>query len=648
MSETPIYREWLEADGRGGYTSGTVEGPRTRRYHALLLTAQPDGSRFVLVNGAEVYVQTSNGTWPLSTQVWSGGVVHPDARGFLEHFNAEPWPTWTWALPDHTRLTAELVVAKGRPQTCPRWKLVSTSGEVARLFVRPFFSGRDYHSLHHENAGFRFEPERHERGLVFRSYDGVPATLVSGNGHYRHEPLWYRGFHYADEASRGLDFEEDLAAPGELEFDLKAGPALLSFSRDGGERAALVDEVFREERARRAAFISPLHRAADAYVIERNQGKTIIAGYPWFTDWGRDTFIALRGLCLATGRWDDARDILLRWSLLVSQGMLPNRFPDGGAPPEYNSIDAALWFVVATYELLTSQTAAKDLTLLQRHQLVMAVEAILEGHAAGTRFHIGVTDDGLLAAGEKGVQLTWMDAKVGDWVVTPRVGKPVEVQALWLNALWVGVQLQLPKEKRWNELLKRGKESFVRRFWNSASRALHDVVDVDHQSGAVDARVRPNQIFAVGGLPLALLEGEQARAVVDAVESQLISRLGPRTLAPTDSEYRPHYRGGVLERDGAYHQGTVWPWLMGPFIEAWLRVRGNTAQAGREAQERFLAPLLAHLEEAGVGHVSEVADGDEPHAVGGCPFQAWSLGELLRSQQLCAEVTRPALKAARR
>jgi predicted glycogen debranching enzyme len=645
MNETPPRGEWLEADGRGGFASGPVAGPRTRRYHALLLTAQPDGSRLVLVHGADVYVQTPGGTWPLSSQAWAGGsVVHPDGDAFLERFTAEPLPCWTWRLPDQTRLTTELVVLRGHAQVCLRWTVLG--GAAARLFVRPFFSGRDYHALHHENPAFRFEPERHERGLVFRPYDGVPATLVSGNGDYRHEPRWYRGFHYAEEARRGLDCAEDLAAPGELTFDLAAGPALLSFSRDRGEPAALVDDVFRAERARRAGFPTPLHRAADAYVIARDDGKTILAGYPWFTDWGRDTFIALRGLCLATGRVADAKAILLRWSGAVAHGMLPNRFPDGGAPPEYNSVDAALWFVVAAYELLTAPTALKAVSALERRELGMAVEAILAGHCAGTRYHIAVTDDGLLAAGEPGVQLTWMDAKVGDWVVTPRIGKPVEVQALWLNALWAGVQLQLPSVQRWRELLARGREAFARRFWNAPARMLYDVVDVDHRAGEVDARVRPNQIFAVGGLPLALLEGEPARAVVDAVERELWTPLGLRSLAPSDAGYRPRYRGGVVERDGAYHEGTVWPWLLGPFVEAWLRVRGNTGAAQREATMRFVVPVLEHLAEAGVGHVSEVADGDAPHDVGGCPFQAWSLGELLRVQQLLRAHALPE-KAAR-
>ena len=397
-----------------------------------------------------------------------------------------------------------------------------------------------------------------------------------------------------------------------------------------------VEEAFRSEGVRRASFPTPLHRAADAYVIERQagEGKTIIAGYPWFTDWGRDTFIALRGLCLAAGRLDDARAILLRWAAVVSGGMLPNRFPDRGAAPEYNSVDAALWYVVAVYEYLEAAERHGAPSRQERRQLVEAVEAILAGHAAGTRYQIGVTSDGLLAAGEPGVQLTWMDAKIGDWVVTPRIGKPVDIQALWLNALWIGAQLGLPSASRWRDLLARVRPSFVERFWDPQRRRLHDVVDVDHRSGTVDPAFRPNQILAVGGLPLPILEGERARAVVDAVEAHLVTPLGLRSLAPSESDYRPSYSGSMRDRDSAYHQGTVWPWLMGPFVEAWIRVRGGTAAAKQEARRRFVAPLRAHLEEAGVGHVSEVASADAPHAVGGCPFQAWSTGELLRLEEL--------------
>jgi predicted glycogen debranching enzyme len=634
--------EWLEADGLGGFSSGTVAGVRTRRYHALLLTALADGARVVLVSGAEVTVETRGGTFPLSTQAYSGGFLHPDGRAYLERFDAEPWPRWLHAFPDGTRVEAELVAVHRRAQVCLRWRLLVGGGGRAVLRVRPFFSGRDYHSLHHENPGFRFEPEGLAGGaLVFRPYPGVPGLRLGGTMRYQHRPDWYRRFFYAEEAARGLDCEEDLASPGELERDLTAGPALLSFSvepQDAAPPPLEVEEAFRSERARRAAFPTPLHRAADAYLIERGQGTTLIAGYPWFTDWGRDTFIALRGLCLATGRLGDARDILLRWAGAVSSGLMPNRFPDGGAAPEYNSVDAALWYVVAVGEYLLAASPLPE----ERAALVGAVEAILAGYARGTRYHIAATDDGLLAAGEPGTQLTWMDAKVGDWVVTPRIGKPVEVQALWLNALWLGARLELPSALRWRALHARGAAAFVTRFWDSERLRLHDVVDVDHQPGKVDSALRPNQILAVGGLPAQLLDGPKARAVVDAVEAQLVTPLGLRSLGPSEPGYRPHYRGGVLERDSAYHQGTVWPWLLGAFVEAWVRVRGGTAAAKHEARRRFLAPLKAHLGVAGLGHVSEVADGAAPHQVGGCPFQAWSLGELLRLEhevlRSCEEV----------
>jgi predicted glycogen debranching enzyme len=355
----------------------------------------------------------------------------------------------------------------------------------------------------------------------------------------------------------------------------------------------------------------------------------VIAGYPWFTDWGRDTLISLRGLCLATGRLDDARAILLEWSAAVSNGMLPNRFPDRGEAPEFNSVDAALWFVVAVHDFLD---AAPDAAAHDRQALDSAVDAIVSGYARGTRYGIRADDDGLLAAGQPGLQLTWMDARVGDRVVTPRIGKPVEVQALWLNALHIAGR----QSERWRSFEARGRAAFAARFWNDAAGALHDVVDVDHRAGTVDATIRPNQIFAVGGLPVQVLDGERARRVVDTIEARLATPLGLRSLAPGEPGYTPHYQGGASERDAAYHQGTVWPWLIGAFVEAWVRVRGSTAEARRAARARFLDPLLGHLDEAGLGHLPEIADGAAPHTPRGCPFQAWSVGEALRLTRLLA------------
>jgi predicted glycogen debranching enzyme len=319
--------------------------------------------------------------------------------------------------------------------------------------------------------------------------------------------------------------------------------------------------------------------------------------------------------------------------------MLPNFFPDGGAEPEYNAVDASLGDEIAVGEAI--HAARARLGAEQRRRLTDAVEAILAGYAQGTRYGIRATEDGLLAAGVSGQQLTWMDARVDGREITPRIGKPVEVQALWLNALAVAVTLGTGAVGRWAGLLARGRESFERRFWDEANNRLYDVVDVDHQAGTVDASFRPNQILAVGGLPIPLLSGERARLVVQAVEDHLVTPLGLRSLAPGSLGYCPRYAGGVQARDGAYHQGTVWPWLMGPFVDAFVRVYGAAPEVRQAARERFVVPLLAHLGVAGLGHVSEVADGDAPHTPGGCPFQAWSLGELLRLDRVVLADDRP-------
>ncbi len=619
--------EWLEADGLGGFASGTTNGIRTRRYHALLLAATtPPAGRVVLVNGLEVWADTTAGTVALSSQRYAPDVTHPDGVSRIVAFATDPWPRWTYALPDGSRVEHECFVRHGSPLTVLTWRLVDGTGPV-RLHVRPLLSGRDYHALHHENPAFRYDADLSVAGrIVWNPYPGIPAVVARTNATYVHAPDWYRSFLYDEERARGLDDAEDLASPGVLELDLAAGEATLCFTTDP-DVAADVAALRAAERKRRAQFATRLHRAANAYVVARGAGKTIVAGYPWFTDWGRDTFIALRGLCLATGRLDDARDILVEWSHHVSDGMLPNRFPDRGEQPEYNAVDAALWYVVAVHELFeAARQRGKRIAKPDRKALEDAVDAILAGYARGTRHGIHVDDDGLLAAGVPGVQLTWMDAKVGDWVVTPRIGKPVEVQALWLNALRIGAT----RSERWAALCARAQASFEARFWNELLGCLHDVVDPDHHKGTVNGGFRPNQILAVGGLPFPVIEGERARRIVDTVETRLWASIGLRSLAPGSAAYAPRYEGGVRERDGAYHQGTIWPWLLGAFVDAWLRVRGGTREAKAQARARFLAPLLAHLDEAGLDHVSEIVDAEPPHKPRGCPFQAWSVGEAIR------------------
>ena len=616
--------EWLEADGQGGFASGTGRGIRTRRYHALLLTAAtPPTGRFVLVNGIEAWAGTAGRTTPLSSQHYAPDVIHPVCSPAA--FTHDPWPAWTFPLPDGSQVVHELLVVPDSGQTVLRWSRHGGSGPC-RLQVRPLLSGRDYHALHHENPAFRFAGEGGDGDILWRPYPGVPSIAAHGNFAWTADPVWYRQFLYAEEQARGLDCVEDLASPGILSWDLTAGDAILAFRAD--ERSARITD-FGAERDRRLA-VPALHRAARAYVAARSTGRTVLAGYPWFTDWGRDTFIALRGLCLATGQHAEAQGILLAWSGLVSEGMLPNRFPDGGGPAEYNAVDASLWFIVAVHGLFAAGPVAGDVAA----QLQGACTAILEGYAAGTRYGIGHRD-GLLRAGVPGVQLTWMDAKCGDWVVTPRIGKPVEVQALWINAL--AIAAAWPGGGRWAAMEAEARAAFLARFPDPRTGGLVDVVDPDGVPGTVDWTMRPNQVFAVGGLPFQVVPPGLARAVVDLVERRLLTPLGLRTLDPADPRYRPRYAGGVRERDGAYHQGTAWPWLLGPFIEAWLRVRGSTAEAQAEARARFLPPLLAHLGMAGLGHVSEVVDGDAPHTPGGCPFQAWSLGELLRIGAMLGE-----------
>ncbi len=650
-------REWLEADGQGGFASGTVAGVRTRRYHALLLAATtPPTGRVVLVNGIEAWVEEEGRTTPLTTQHYLPDVTHPDGHSRLVDFRPDPWPTWRWWIRDGVEIVQEILVPRVGPghgkgqegegtSVAIRWRLEGESSAALLLKARPLLSGRDMHALHHENGEFRFDGETVGDGIRWRPYAGLPAVFSHANGSYAQDPIWYRSFLYEEERARGLDHVEDLASPGVLTWELVRADAVWILSAgdatpaepDASRRAAGLRD---RERRRRRSFASPLHRAGDAYLVRRGDGATIIAGYPWFGDWGRDTFIALRGLCLATGRLVEASQILTQWADAVSEGMLPNRFVEQGDAPEFNSVDAALWYVIAVDEFFRC-AEERGLSGLERlrPRLEDAVDAILGGYATGTRHGIRVDDDGLLAAGAPGLQLTWMDAKVGDWVVTPRIGKPVELQGLWINALAVGRRLTA----RWGQLFRLARATFPERFWNAEGSYLFDVVDVDHERGALDWSFRPNQVFAVGGLPIPLLDKGRARAVVDAVEHRLWTPLGLRSLAPDDPAYRRRYEGGIAERDGAYHQGTVWPWLIGPFVEAWLRVRGGGAVAREEARCRFLAPILAHLDEAGLGHVSEIADAEPPHAPRGCPFQAWSVAEALRlSAEVLAEPSQEA------
>ncbi len=634
--------EWLEADGHGGFAMGTASLLRTRRYHALVVAAPRAGGRVVLVNGFELALHTAAGQFALSSQEYQPGVVHPDGYKRIESFSATPWPRWVLRAEDGSALELEICAVRSTGETLFHARLLS--GGAARLELRPLLSGRDYHALHRENPLFRFEPETIDGMLVFQPYPGLPRISLRSNGRYAHGAIFFRDFLYRLEQERGLERAEDLAGPGALAFELGQGPAWAAFGwLEADEDARLAanrpdGEALRQSELERRGERSAFDLAQESYVVERGQRRTIIAGYPWFTDWGRDTFIALRGLCIARGALEQAAAILGDWASVVADGLLPNFFPDSGREPEYNSIDAGLFYVVAVHDFLKEcQRRHVPVRAEFRARLLSGVAGVVSGLGQGSRYRIRLDDDGLLAAGEPGVQLTWMDAKVGDLVVTPRIGKPVEVQALWLNALRIAAELGATPANQLAARYERGLSSFRARFWNPDARCLYDVVDAEHEPGKVDASIRPNQIFAVGGLPYALLPAERAQAVVARVQNELWTPLGLRTLSPRDSRYRGSYGGGVFDRDTAYHMGTAWPWLLGPFVEAWLRVHGAGPARRREASERFVEPWQAERERAGLGHVSEIVDGDFPHAARGAPFQAWSLGELGRVQSLLDE-----------
>ena len=636
--------EWLETNGRGGFSSGTVAGPNTRRYHALLLIARnPPVDRVVLVNHLEEQVEIDGQSIPLSANCYPG-VVHPDGHRRCISFSSDPWPTWTYDV-GGTHVIREIFCPQGRDLVVVRWQLAA-AGRHVQLTVRPMLSGRDYHATHHENGSLQ-AGARLNSHVAWRPYGGLPEIRTFYRGIYRHAPDWYCRVQFPIEQERGLDFEEDWWSPGVFAMTLSSDQAAyLVFTTEPIE-AVEIEALVRDERQRRQLaaerrpgddpLVRALWQATETYLSGRGTQKTVIAGYPWFTDWGRDTFISLPGLCLVTGRFDVARQVIEAFAPHVSQGMIPNRFPDAGETPEYNTIDASLWFIHAV-GLYLDYTGDLDTV---RRVAWPAVRAILDGYREGTRFGIRVDDDGLVTGGAPGVQLTWMDAKVGDWVVTPRRGKPVEIQALWVRALSVGETLaerfgEKPYAKRCEDDRISAIKSFRARFWFADGGYLYDVVDGE---GGNDPSLRPNQIYAVS-FPGQLLEEQQAERVVQVVEERLLTPVGLRTLAPNDPQYRPRYEGGVVGRDGAYHQGTVWPFLLGSFITAWVKVHGGTEAAKHEARG-FLAGIEQHLREACLGQVSEIFDAEPPYRPRGCMAQAWSVAEVLRTLMEDVHDTRP-------
>jgi predicted glycogen debranching enzyme len=638
-------------NGLGGFACGTVAGANTRRYHGFLMASlSPPVERTLLVAKIELSVQYLGVETDLSANEFAGGAISGQGFVHLESFAVEDGiPVWRYAVAD-ALLELRIFMAPGANTSYLRLELLRATGPL-RAILKPLITYRDFHSQARGASAFQLEADTAQCRV--QAFAGArPYRLSISQGRFSAAPAWYWNFWHRMEAERGLDALEDLLTPGTFAADLSPHEAVYLAATAETEAAVPGDEVLAALKAASRALIAPLPKSApawirtlaqasDQFIVRRGTAgppsaaapgaaamspaaSSIIAGYPWFTDWGRDTMISLPGLATSLKRYDLARGILRTYAGFVDHGMLPNNFPDGGAAPHYNTADAALWM----FEALDDYWQAKrdpDFAC----ELFPVLMAVIHAHAEGTRYGIHVDPaDGLLHAGEPGSQLTWMDAKYGDQVFTPRNGKPVEINALWLNALDVGVRLaslarNVGEKHFCQALLTRASSSFVR-FWNAERACLYDVIDVDGGS-AHDASIRPNQILAVS-LPYSALPPEQMRAVVERCGRELLTSHGLRSLAPRDPGYIGRYWGDGAQRDAAYHTGTVWGWLLGPYVRAHYRVHGDARLA-----QSFLEPMAQHLNSVCLGTLSEIFDGDAPHSARGCFAQAWSVAEILRS-----------------
>jgi predicted glycogen debranching enzyme len=632
-------------NGLGGYACGTVAGANTRRYHGFLMASlSPPVERTLLVAKIELSVQYLGIETDLSANEFAGGAISGQGFVHLESFAVEDGiPVWRYAVAD-ALLELRIFMAPGANTSYLRLELLRATAPL-RATLKPLITYRDFHSHTRGASAFQLEPDAGQCRV--QAFAGArPYRLSISKGRFNAAPVWYWNFWHRMEAQRGLDALEDLLTPGTFATDLSPHEAVYFVATAEAAAAAPGDAVLAALKATSRALTAPLPRSApvwirtlaqasDQFIVQRGTASptaaavspaasSIIAGYPWFTDWGRDSMISLPGLATALKRYDLASGVLKTYAGFVDHGMLPNTFPDGGAAPQYNTADATLWM----FEALDDYLQAKLDPDFAR-ELFPILMSVIHAHAEGTRYGIHVdAADGLLHAGEPGSQLTWMDAKHGDQVFTPRNGKPVEINALWLNALDVGIRLaalarNAGEQRFCQDLLARASLSFAR-FWNPESACLYDVIDVAGGS-AHDATIRPNQIFAVS-LPYSALPPEQMRAVVERCGRELLTSHGLRSLAPRDPGYIGRYAGDGAQRDAAYHQGTVWGWLLGPYVRAHYRVHGDARWA-----QSFLEPMAQHLNSACLGTLSEIFDGDAPHSARGCFAQAWSVAEILRS-----------------
>lgn len=649
-AEASLRREWLITNGKGGYAAGTLSLARSRVYHNLLnVSLVPPLKRHTLLASIDTWLELDGHRVPIITHEWATGVVLPDGYRNLESFELDgTLPIWNWVHND-IQIQQRVWMEHGKNTTYITYEYVRGKPAID-LRCKPLVTYRDHHHVTKGGATVNLTPITWEQGqgvdiLVAENVGKdaeedklapMPFRILTNGQRMTLDGSWWWSFHLAVENYRGLDDKEDLYQAGQIDHRLKPGDTLVIIVTQEDSPPLAWQESLRLEQARQAdlirqseltdapTWIQQLVLAADQFIVDRKfddqVGKSVIAGYPWFSDWGRDTMIALPGLALATRRYDVAASVLRTFSRYVDQGMLPNRFPDEGGAPEYNTVDATLWYFVAIYLYLQANPDDKALA----KELYPVLLDIIKWHRKGTRFNIHEDkDDNLLYQGEPSIQLTWMDVKVEDWVVTPRQGKAVEINALWYNALRIMAWLAdfLGEKDVFTKPADKVLKSFRNRFWSTNKDYCYDVVDTPDGD---DSTLRPNQLFAIS-LPFQLLEGQQAQQVVDVCARHLVGSHGLRSLSPDHSDYIGTYGGDIKSRDGAYHQGTMWAWLMGAFATAHYRAYGDVAAA-----LNYLQPLQYQLLDGCVGSIAEVFDGDAPHAPHGAFAQAWSVAEVLR------------------
>jgi predicted glycogen debranching enzyme len=623
--------EWLETNGLGGFASSTVSGAHSRKYHGLLVAAmKPPVERLVLLSKLEETLICGEQQFHLSSNQYPGA-IYPKGFQHLVNFDRYLFPVFTYKA-GGIKLQKTIAAIQGENTTVIVYEVLSAKKSFS-MELLPLCSCRDFHSICQANdaiyKGYVFE------NGVFRTknYHDSPEFFIGvPESTFQPTQQWHHRIEYYMEQERGLDFHEDLFNHGKFVLPLKEGDRLgiiISTENPSTKNAFL---LFDQELKRREMLIEKYSQnksiqqlvlAADQFVVRRGHDlKTIIAGYHWFSDWGRDTMISLPGLCLVTGRFEDAKKILRAFAAMVSEGMLPNKFSDYGEAPEYNTVDATLWFFHAIHQYYHYTNDKSFVT-----SIIPVLKDCMDWHYKGTRYNIHVDSDELLYAGKEGVQLTWMDAKVGDWVVTPRRGKAVEINALWYNALCIMAALlketgDFKESHNFNERAVRAKTSFNALFWNEAKECLYDFIDGNTKNDDL----RPNQIFALS-LPFELFNKEKGKKILNKITSRLLTSRGLRSLSHDHADYKPYYNGDRWHRDAAYHQGTVWSFLLGPYVDAIIKLKGTE---GKTEAANIVRNFLHHLNEACVGSVSEIFDAESPHYPKGCVAQAWGVGEILR------------------